>query len=419
MTRSNGTSQAPIPSTLPDGTCPGCGNEEQSCSCPLNWPTALETLAAKEAWRLGVIHANYARNGGLVVDNEDEGLAYFTRSFSDVDLEAKLPAALQRSDNETLLYAGRLNTVFGLPGSGKSWIALILAHQTILQGGRVVYWDFEDSPSTIKRRGALIGFDPERHKEEFLYVVPAMRESDKAMAEAQAWLLDAPDKDKSLVVIDSASLAGCPADGSSVVDWFTEYVNPWRDVGVGVLLLDHTPKRIGDEPTRGGIGSQHKLAAIDGVALLAKGVPWTKNQGGEIHLINHKDRGGDIPAPVGKQVAIIKGTWTGDGLRRSFKYSVEPPTGGADIGELSGELLDALTAAGEVKGTGGYRDLVDGRSTDKDAAMRALVGGGLVEKDETKKPFAYRPKTTQDHTRPDLRVCTKTTRPTPIGGLVD
>ena len=49
----------------------------------------------------------------------NEPLSAFERSF---DFEAeteRLPALLQRSDGETLLYSGKLNVLHGTPGCGK------------------------------------------------------------------------------------------------------------------------------------------------------------------------------------------------------------------------------------------------------------------------------------------------------------
>lgn len=211
-------------------------------------------------------------------DAPPDGLDTYTASFDFDLLDNGLPAVLVRSDGETLLYAGKLNSVFGIPGCGKSWVAAIAIETAVARGGHVLYWDFEDSPQTFFQRAVKLGFDPRDHAESFRYVRPAMSESETAMSEAQAFLSSAgPDSVQSLVVIDSAEASGCPSDGRDVNEWLDSHVKPWRDVGAGVLLIDHVPKRAdesGHRP-RGGIGSQRKLAAIDGVALAVSGVPWT------------------------------------------------------------------------------------------------------------------------------------------------
>ena len=68
-----------------------------------------------------------------------------------------LPALLARSDGATILYAGKVNSVFGEPGMGKSWIAIQAALAALEQGGRVLWWDFEDRPDTLYRRAEALG----------------------------------------------------------------------------------------------------------------------------------------------------------------------------------------------------------------------------------------------------------------------
>ena len=69
----------------------------------------------------------------------------------------KLPALWKRDDGETLLYAGRVNALYGLPSVGKSWLALMVAISAIRKGGNVLWLDFEDKPDTLARRAALLG----------------------------------------------------------------------------------------------------------------------------------------------------------------------------------------------------------------------------------------------------------------------
>ena len=51
------------------------------------------------------------------------------------------------------------------------------------------------------------------------------------------WLLAADRPELSLLVIDAAESAGCPADGASVMPWFEENVIPWYRQGIGVLIV--------------------------------------------------------------------------------------------------------------------------------------------------------------------------------------
>ena len=85
---------------------------------------------------------------------------------------------------------------------------------------------------------------------------------------AVEWLADAGIY--SLVIIDAAESSGAPSDGSSVTEWTKEKIAPFQSRNVGVLILDHVPKRRQERP-RGAIGSQHKLAKVDGAAIAISG----------------------------------------------------------------------------------------------------------------------------------------------------
>ena len=330
----------------------------------------------KERWAA----ADRLRDAVETAESEG-GLDAFTVSF---DFEAqtdRLPAIMERSDDATVLYAGKLNSIHGIPASGKSWVAIIGILEAVLRGGNVILWDFEDSAATFKRRSLMMGFDPVTHAESFKYVSPAMANSPTAIEEAKKWLSEAVDPMYSLVVIDAAESAGCPSDGSDVQPWFKTHVDPWREVGAGVLLIDHVPKRAEDRP-RGQIGSQRKLAAIDGAALAVSGVPWTKRTGGRIFLHNHKDRGGDIPAPVGKCVAVIVGTYHTEGGEQTFAYTIEPPEPVDDTADLNFTILAAIAEEGPdgVQGLKAMRGLVKAKGTTVDATVRELVTVGMLEK---------------------------------------
>ena len=320
-----------------------------------------------------------------------QGEPQFMRHVREVKVREgleKLPALLQRADGETLLYAGKLNSVYGEPGTGKSWLALITANEVILGGGRGAWWDFEDSPDTLARRGEALGaLTHLQDQGSFLFVGPSLQEEAEFLAreELAKWLAEAPN---SFVVIDAAESAGCPSDGADVAPWFRANVDPWLAHGVGVVLLDHVPKQRLDRP-KGGIGSQHKLARIDGAALYISGVPWTKQTGGSLKLTVHKDRQGDLPAAAGQLVATLRGEYK-DGY---ISYSFDPPSSEDAAQEIAPKLLDAIATAGleGVRGSKGIRELVKGRGRDVDAALNELISNGMVERAKGERnAFVYR-----------------------------
>ena len=321
---------------------------------------------------------------------EEASFESFCKSF-DFEINAeRLPAVMERSDGETLLYSGKLNSVFGTPGCGKSWVAIIAIPIATVRGGNVMLLDFEDSKQTFKRRAVMLGFDPEAYAETFRYPNPAMMGSKAAIAQAQEWLVSASEPTQSLVVIDAAESAGCPSDGAPVAPWFKSHVEPWREVGAGVLIVDHIPKRAEDRP-RGAIGSTHKLSRIDGAALMVSGAPWTKKANGKIFLTVHKDRGGDLPAPVGKCVAVIEGTYKGADESRAFAYAIEPPEPQDDGEDLQAIILAAVADAGDsgVTGARAMRALVKGKGQATDATIAGLVDAGMLVKTPRGKAHNY------------------------------
>ena len=274
---------------------------------------------------------------------------------------APLPAILERPDGNPIIYANRFSTVHGEPSTGKSWVALAASAAAIRKGGRVLWWDFEERPETLAKRAAPFGYVKEVTNPDCLFFTRSERLGASAalQGEALAWMLAAADPTYSLVVIDSATSAGCPSDGEGdkVTEWLNRFIDPWRRADVAVVLLDHVPKRRADRPP-GPLGSQNKRAWVDGASLRAIGRCWTKSRAGYITLINEKDRPGDMPEPIGKAVATIRGNYDKDG---GFGWEITEPGAQAGNGtdrdaEDRQTVLEAIATAGE-QGVVGIRAL--------------------------------------------------------------
>ena len=319
--------------------------------------------------------ADGAEDSGQVEGGEP--LAAFEAPMDGSDLALAPTAMLQRKDGATLFYDGKLNFLFGTPGSGKSFVALHCIHETLLRGRRAAYWDHEDTPGTLSRRSKLMGLDLADYWRDgqFKYLRPYLNGSDLAMGEAMAWAKESDGPP--LLVIDSAESAGCPSDGADVAPWLAKTVLPFIEEGCTVLVLDHVAKRK-EGRALGPIGSQHKLARLDGAALYIAGVPWTQKTDGYLVLRNDKDRHGQLPAPIGKAVARLIGTHEGETLHMSI---VSPETDD-NIEEAYIPTLRALAGAGPdgVHGQKAMRDLVAGRGSQRDKAIGDLVSMGFVLK---------------------------------------
>ena len=310
------------------------------------------------------------------------GFDAFTRHIT-LDASPKLPALLTRDDGETLLYEARLNSIFGEPGTGKTWLAIITAIGAVRAGARVLWWDFEDRPSTLATCLQALGSVDLIGRPELRYIVPSIVEDEAAMFDAVKWTTDG--ERPGLVVIDSCESAGCPADSNNVAPWYEKHVNPWINAGTGVLLLDHVPKRREDRP-RGGIGSQYKLGRVDGAALFVQGRPWTKTTDGQIAVTLHKDRPGDLPGTVGKTVAVFNGVHQNGFL----DYSIKPP-GKDDEADVSDDLLYEIAKMGTdgVTGSRGVRDLVKAQGKAVDGALNDLISNGLVARRKVGRAWLY------------------------------
>ena len=284
-------------------------------------------------------------------------------------------AALTRSDGETLLYAGRVNGMYGEPSVGKSWIAAICLIETIKAGSRCCYWDFEDKPGTLAERLDALDALGLADSPNVVYAVPSLADDEVAMQKMAVWLANG--EGPGFMILDSATQAGSPIDGQAPTEWYTKYVDHWTSYGIGIVILDHVPKQKIDCP-RGPVGSYQKLSRITGAALYVTGRPWTKTDDGMVKLRNDKDRPGDLPGPLMATVACL----TVKHVNGKLRYAFEPPEPEDDGIDVEGTLLEMISSKGAmgVSSKREVRKLIPGKGTSVDAALEDLVDSGLVVK---------------------------------------
>lgn len=288
------------------------------------------------------------------------------------------PAVLSTDAGEPLIYAGKVNWVSGEPGHGKGWVAKLAAVEACRSGQRVAYIDAEEGygdlwqrMAILPNRGALVGGD---FRHVWAQNIPGDDDGHHEHLDAIAeWVRGG------LIVLDTAGSLSCPMDGSDVVPWLARWVWPLyrRDAGPTVIVCDHVPKQRKDRP-RGPIGSQHKLAVVDGIALAVSGQPWTRTTDGRITLRLDKDKLGWASVPVETVIGGISGTWQ-DG---AFHVAITAPDADdspaeADHGDL---VLEALLDA-EPEGITSKRAVraVIGRNNGRtDDALDRLTTAGLI-----------------------------------------
>ena len=295
------------------------------------------------------------------------------------------PALLETADGRMVIPAGKVSWMYGLPAGGKSFTDLMASHIAVLKGGRALILDFEDTQATFQKRALTIGFDVRNYADEIHWADSDLITTDgkgqhihaDAIARQLAWLAEAPDPEMNFVAIDAAESSGCPSDGSDVNPWLRAVIKPWKDTAA-IGIVDHIPKRSDDRPA-GPIGSQRKLAAVDGIALRVTGVPWTRTRGGQIHLTCEKDRTGIYAKD--QPVATIVGTWqdVSDG-QRAFAYTIEAPEIEEAQSSMADQILELIADAADagIMGLKNLRGKVQGKNSAKDSALSELENGGYI-----------------------------------------
>lgn len=286
------------------------------------------------------------------------------------------PALLETSDGGMVLPAGKVSWIYGLPASGKSWTGIIAAHNAVLRGGRALIVDQEDTQATFQTRALQLGFDVRLYADDIRWAESDLMEHPKAVESQRQWLTGAVDPEMNYVLLDAAESTGAPSDGSDVNPWLNKVVAPWK--GSCTAIVDHIPKQSEGRPA-GPIGSNRKLAAVDGIALLVTGIPWTRNKSGKINLTCEKDRTGVYAKD--EPVATITGTWAevGDG-QKAFNYTIDPPEEQPEKVSMSDKVLAVIVEAGPdgIMGIGKLRGMVRGNNGAVDSAVIQLENDGYI-----------------------------------------
>ena len=293
-------------------------------------------------------------------------------------------AAFQRNDGATLLPDGKLSALHGMPSIGKSFVALEMARAVAKRGGRVLWWDFEDTAETLRGRCDDVGFDDADGLSNVFFALASLADDEAALKQAALFVRQG--KVTGLVIIDAVNSAGCPSDGADVAPWFKSHVEPFGK-DVTVLMLDHIPKR-SDDRAPGAIGSTHKRSVLTGVSLLVEGKAWTRREPGRVTLRNHKDRHGVLPAGLGKVVAAITGEYK-DGV---LALEAIPPSVREDGGDIPDRIMAALSEAGDdgIRGKAIMRKRVAGKAVSVDAALVDMESEGVIEVTKEGPAMVYR-----------------------------
>ena len=258
----------------------------------------------------------------LVQLHDEEGnlkdSSWIPKQIGETELEQESPPSmLRREDGNCLLYAGKINAIFGESESGKTWIALEAIRQELEKNNIVFYLDFEDSARSILNRLKTLRVPTDKFKL-FRYANPdePLGEGigEIMRTEIMAYL-------PTLIVVDGVNAAmnllGLDLEKNKDATYFSQKVlKPLRIGGAGILTIDHVTK---SKDNRGNyaIGAQAKRADIDGAAFaVSVAMPFGRGIDGALDITCTKDRPGFVRAicPDAKTVGVANLKSSPDGF---------------------------------------------------------------------------------------------------------
>ena len=258
----------------------------------------------------------------LVQLHDEEGnlkeSSWIPKQIGETELEQENPPSmLRREDGNCLLYAGKINAIFGESESGKTWIALEAIRQELEKNNIVFYLDFEDSARSILNRLKTLRVPTDKFKL-FRYANPdePLGEGigEIMRTEIMAYL-------PTLIVVDGVNAAmnllGLDLEKNKDATHFSQKVlKPLRIGGAGILTIDHVTK---SKDNRGNyaIGAQAKRADIDGAAFaVSVAMPFGRGIDGALDITCTKDRPGFVRAicPDAKTVGVANLKSTPEGF---------------------------------------------------------------------------------------------------------
>ena len=234
--------------------------------------------------------------------------SWIPKQIGELDLEDENPPSmLRREDGNCLIYAGKINAIFGESESGKTWLALEAIRQELAKNNIVFYLDFEDSARGILNRLKTMKVPTDKFKF-FRYANPDSKleagVGELMKTEIMAYL-------PSLIVVDGVNAAmnlmGLDLEKNKDATFFSQTIlKPLRIGGAGILTIDHVTK---SKDNRGNyaIGAQAKRADIDGAAFaVSVAMPFGRGIDGALDITCTKDRPGFVRAicPDAKTVGV-------------------------------------------------------------------------------------------------------------------
>ncbi|WP_193748631.1 AAA family ATPase [Gordonia terrae] len=210
------------------------------------------------------------------------------------------PDILMFAEAGALFYRGKVNSIFGDPESGKTWVALAAVADELQRGNSAMYIDIDhNGAQSIGENLLKLGVDMDTlcDRNRFRLATPFDEiEVGALVADLVAWEPD-------LVVLDSmGELLPIFGASSNDADDFTavnrQVLTPLASCGAGVVVVDHLAKGA-DSRAQGPSGTMAKRRVMGGAMLrITVTQPFAPGRGGKAHLNVFKDRHGGLRAQV-------------------------------------------------------------------------------------------------------------------------
>ncbi len=236
-----------------------------------------------------------------------------------------------------LLYEGKIHSIAGAAGDGKTLLALWMALRVIDQGFSVLYLDAENGPKVVAERLAMMEADLNALDRLFYYLPADLTLDPDSLAVLRATVAEVQ---PALVVFDSLAdfLAEAGLDENNNTDctrWFAAVAQPLKDAGVASLVLDHVSKSGKGGPR----GASSKVAKLDALWEVEVSRRFNRDRTGEIKLTSTKDRESWLPKTA-------RFSFGGGVFTRSVETREEPDPEMHMTGS-GRKVHDALRRAGE------------------------------------------------------------------------
>lgn len=289
------------------------------------------------------------------------------------------PCYLARTDGVHLLYPGRTHSLSAEPEAGKGWMSIAASSERLAAGDRVIYIDFEDTPTAIVARLRAVGVGDDAIRDRFSYVRP---EEPRATGQQdfEAMLALAP----ALVVLDgfteALALEGLDLNSNSDIAEWLELPRQAARAGAAVIIVDHVVK---DREARGryAIGAQHKLAGVDVAYTLEVIEPFGRGREGLVKVSVKKDRPGHVRQHAEEDRIALMRLVSLDNGRVTVAF--EPPAErgqGSEAFRPTGIMEKISRALEQEQGLSmnAVRAAVGGKTKWIDLALELLISEGHV-----------------------------------------